>query len=213
MLTNLKRLEWWLYKQRKRLGLRNRSASIISDNCNAGIILHDLGLRFNTPTVNLFFRPTDFLLFLQDLPRHLTMIPSAVNDSSVSWPVGDLEGIHIHFMHYENFDQAKEKWVERAKRVDFSNLFIMMTDKNGCSYEQIRKFDLLPFKHKVILTHKAYAEFDSAYHIPGFEEQAEVGTLTDFKPGFWRRRYIDDFDYVAFLNGASVPELNAARNN
>ena len=30
--------------------------SIICNNCLGGVVLHDLGLPFNTPTINLFFR-------------------------------------------------------------------------------------------------------------------------------------------------------------
>ena len=35
--------------------------SIISSNCVGGVISHDLGLRFESPTVNLFFYPDSFL--------------------------------------------------------------------------------------------------------------------------------------------------------
>ena len=35
----------------------------------------------------------------------------------------------------------------------------------------------------------------------GFENEKEVGVLSDPKPGFFKRRYLDDFDYVRFLNG------------
>ncbi len=34
----------------------------------------------------------------------------------------------------------------------------------------------------------------------GFETKEELGVLTNYKDGFWRRRYLDDFDYVTFLN-------------
>ncbi|MBQ4244917.1 MAG: DUF1919 domain-containing protein, partial [Clostridia bacterium] len=98
-------------------------------------------------------------------------------------------------------EEAKEKWVERSKRVNYGNLFVMMTDKNGCTYDQIAEFDSLPYAHKVIFTHKPYPEFKSAYYMKEFENEGEVGVLSDWKPGFLKRRYLDDFDYVAFLNG------------
>ena len=56
------------------------------------------------------------------------------------------------------------------------------------------------YKNKVLFTHVEYPEFQSAYYIKGFEEQSELGTITNFKNHFWRRRYLDDFDYVKFFN-------------
>ena len=41
----------------------------ICNNCNAGIILHDLNLKFNTPTVNMYFEGTDFYGILLNQPN------------------------------------------------------------------------------------------------------------------------------------------------
>ena len=40
-------------KKNRRL-LKNRDIPIISANCVGGVIYHDLGLAFNSPTINLF---------------------------------------------------------------------------------------------------------------------------------------------------------------
>ena len=41
------------------------SPSIICNNCTGAVILHDLGLPFNTPTVNLYFAdPYEFIFLL-----------------------------------------------------------------------------------------------------------------------------------------------------
>ena len=103
-------------------------------------------------------------------------------------------------MHYNSFNEAKEAWERRAKRVDMSNVYIVMTDKNGCTYEHIKQFEELPYKNKVIFTHKSYKEFSSAYYIPGFETENEVGILSEWKPQLLKRRWLDDFDYVRFFN-------------
>ena len=199
------RIEHKLYIMRKRRKLKNISPTIISSNCNGGIILHDLGLRFNTPTINLYFDSNDFLKFLSDLKRYLEK-ELVETECEFDYPAGKLGDITIYFMHYSSFAEAKEKWEERKKRVDKDNLFIMMTDKNGCTNEQIKQFDELPFKNKVIFTHKPYPDIRSAVYMKGFENDGEVGVLSDWKPGFWKRRYIDDFDYVSFLNGEGVKQ-------
>ncbi len=193
------RAEHRLYIEAKRKKLKNKTPSILCDNCNAGIILHDLGLRFNTPVINLYFEPGDYLKFLSDPKKYIGTEPAQI-ESDKPFPVGRIEDITVYFMHYASFDEAKNKWIERSSRVDFDNLFVMMTDKNGCTYEQIAAFDALPFEHKVIFTHKPYLEFRSACYMKGFENDGEVGVLSDWKPGFLKRRYIDDFDYVSFLN-------------
>lgn len=193
------RAEHKLYIMRKRRKLKNPAPTIISSNCNGGIILHDLGLRFNTPTINLYFNSIDFLKFLSDLNGYLAEELVEV-ECEFDYPAGRLGDITIYFMHYPSFGDAKTKWDERKKRIDMNNLFIMMTEKNGCAYEMLKEFDRLPYKNKVIFTHKLYPDISSAVYMKGFENNDEVGILSDWKPGFWKRRYIDDFDYVSFLN-------------
>lgn len=55
---------------RKRL--KNNEFSIISNDCTGGVIYHDLGLRFTSPTINLFFEPyEDYLYFLSNIKDYL----------------------------------------------------------------------------------------------------------------------------------------------
>ena len=89
-------------------------------------------------------------------------------------------------MHYKTFEEAAKHWQKRIKRVDFANLFFIMTDRDGCTYEQIKTFD---------------PEFNSAFYIKGFENEEEVGILSNFRKYSWKR-YLDDFNYVDFLNNS-----------
>lgn len=78
----------------------------------------------------------------------------------------------------------------------------MGIDGDNCTYDSIKRFDNLPYKNKVIFTNKSYPEFKSSYYIKGFEDKKGVGVLLYFKEKQFRiRRYLDDFDYVKFLNG------------
>ena len=128
------RLEWWLFKKLRCFRLKNRTPSIIADNCNAGIIYHDLGLPFLSPTINLFFMPDDYLRFLRNPHHYLEVEPMETEDATVKWPVGMIDDVKVHFMHYKSFAEAKKKWLVRAKRLDFENLFVLMCEKNGCTY-------------------------------------------------------------------------------
>lgn len=59
-------------------------------------------------------------------------------------------------MHYKTFEDAKEKWDSRKNRLNYNNLFIICTDRDGCTYEQIKRFDQLTYKNKIMFTHKLY---------------------------------------------------------
>ena len=58
-----------------RKSLNNRDFSIICNNCvGGGVISHELGQRFNSPTVNLFMNHEDYIKFLTKL-THYTSVP------------------------------------------------------------------------------------------------------------------------------------------
>lgn len=184
------------YQNRKRL--TNFNPTIIASNCTGGFIAHDLHLRFNSPFVNLYLTPNDFIRYLKhiDVYRYqsLTFI-----QTDKPYPVGKLGDITLHFMHYANNEEATQKWQQRTARIDLDNLFIIMTERDGCSYQDLVEFDKLPFKHKVVFTHKPYPEIRSAFYIQGFENQQCVGDLFDYI-GIFGKRYYDRFDYVGWFN-------------
>ena len=45
--------------------LTNQGMSVISANCVGAFILHDLNQPFNSPFVNLYLDPSDFVRYLQ----------------------------------------------------------------------------------------------------------------------------------------------------
>jgi uncharacterized protein (DUF1919 family) len=186
---------------RKRL--TNKDFSLVSSNCNGAILLHDLKLRFNSPTVNLFMYPRDFIKYVSDIRHYSNCEIYFKEDKDLSYPVGFLEDIEIHFMHYPNEEEAKQKWIERTKRINFENIFIMMTDRDGCTMQDLINFDNLPYKNKVVFTHQPYPEIKSAYYIKGFENQGSVGELFHYKSRISLKRYYDDFNYVNWFNKSS----------
>ena len=151
--------------------LTNTDFSIISSDCTGGLICHDLNVRFNSPTVNLYFMASDFIFFLKNLkefidsgeitPLELEGIDHPVAKMSI--PAGE---IVLYLVHYKSVAEFKEKWEERKVRINYDNLFVAMNDRNECTYDLIKEFVLLPYKNKVCFTHKKYAEFDSAFYLP-----------------------------------------------
>jgi len=74
--------------------------TIISNNCIGGVIYSDFGLRFNSPTINLFFFANDYIRFLKALDHYLTTELIEVEEShylkNVGYPVGVLDDVEIH---------------------------------------------------------------------------------------------------------------------
>ena len=198
------RVEWLMYKEFKRRKLQNIAPTIIASNCNGEFLYYDMKLQFRSPTINLSFDMNDYVKMLENLRWYMKQPILPYNDDRFEFPTGMLDDVEIRFNHYETFDEAVTKWEERKKRIDWNNLFVLAIDGDNCTYETIKRFDQLPYENKVIFTHIPYPEFKSAYYIPGFENENGVGVLLYFKQQFLVRRYLDDFDYVTFLNGKGI---------
>ncbi|TCP89763.1 uncharacterized protein (DUF1919 family) [Cricetibacter osteomyelitidis] len=178
--------------------LKNHSMSVISSNCNGALILHDLGEKFNSPFVNLCLLPKDFIKYLQNI-EHYMKAELHFEQTDKPYPVGKLDDLTIYFMHYHCEQEARDKWIERTARMNLDNLFILMTDRDGCSYEDLQAFEQLPYKNKIVFTHQKYPEISTALYVPGFENQGQVGDLFEFS-GCSGKKYYDRLDYVAWFN-------------
>ena len=177
--------------------MSNQNVTILASNCNGTIMYHDLDLPYLSPTINLWFKDLDFVKMMENLEWYMNGQIIEVTDKEEDYPVGMLHDIKIYFRHYDSFDEAVSKWEERKKRIRWNNLFIVGSCWNG-DYEVIQRFEQLPYKNKVIFSPIPYPEFQSVYYVKKFKRR--WGVMTDFKDQFLKRRYLDDFDYVAFLN-------------
>ena len=189
----------WINK-RYRKRLINRDFTLIASNCNGAFILHDLGLRFNSPFVNLWMKPKDYIRMLSDLKGYMSEELSFINEDGVDYPVGLLRDVRVYFQHYDSEQEAGRKWDLRKARMNYDNLFILFTDQEGCSKADLEEFDRLPFSNKAVFTNKPYPELKSAIYIKGFETQKAVGNCFDFEPEHIGKKYYDRFDYVGWFN-------------
>ena len=183
-------------KQKKKL--KNKDLSVIASNCNGALILHDLGVRFNSPFVNLWIKPKDYTKLLKNFDGYMTKELSETTEDGIDYPVGKLGDVTIYFQHYDSFEQAKEKWNERKTRINKDNLFVLFTDRDGCTYEDLVEYDSLPY-NKVVFTNKPYPEIKSSFYIKGFENLDSVGHCFEYMPGK-KIKYYDQFDYVKWFN-------------
>ena len=188
--------------------LTNKDFSLFTNNCLGGFIYHDLGLKFLSPTINLRIKPKEFISFVGDLKYYLSQDLVEVSDDNQSIPVGLIEGdsthqsISIYFDHYLSFEEAREKWIERSKRVNYDNIIVMMEFYDGIHNEElIELFKSVPYK-KMILTHKDHKEeYTIAIHC--FDENLdmeEIGGKIFRYNGQTGKRFYDEFDYISFIN-------------
>jgi len=188
------------YRQR----LRRRDFSIISMNCNGGILYHDLGLEFTSPTVNLFLRAEDFAKLCENL-RYYMSIDEMVecHDPEViggrTYPIAYLGDLTLFLVHYKSVGEAQTKWNARKKRLHWDNILILNTDREGMTVELKDRFERLPYR-KVMFCHQPDEKHPSCCYIPGYENESSVGIITEHQ-GWSGLRPIDQFDWVEFLNG------------
>ena len=183
---------------------KNLTATIICNNCTAGFMLHDLSMKFRTPTINtLFYSFEDFFLFVNHLKEFQNAQIKEIN-SPYSYPVGllqtECEGVKIGFVHYSSYKEAVKAWKERFSRVNFSNLYVIY-EGIDISETQVDKLANLSYR-KAILSSKN-EELERRYpfyHGFSFYSKWRPGLIGDYKYWLSVRRNLDDFDYIAFLN-------------
>lgn len=183
--------------------LKNRNFTWLSSNCTGAIITHELNCKFNTPTVNLYIEPKDFIKFVSNLDDYADkeLIFDKELSQSKGYPVAKLDDITIYFVHYHTEKECVDKWKQRYARINMNNVYVMMSERDGCTYEDLVAFDGLPYKNKIVLTKKKYPEIKSAVYISGFEDKEELGDVFRMRRLLSLTKYYDDFDFVKWLNG------------
>jgi uncharacterized protein (DUF1919 family) len=175
---------WWLQRRNN-----NVDFTIISNNCWGGGIYEDLNLEYRSPTVGLFFYAPCYLNFLENFDR---LIDSEIkfvlkskyniaNNYRVShnhyYPIGILDDVEIHFLHYDTEVVAEDKWIRRKERINRDNLFVKFCNRDLCTSELILRFDNLKFKNKVFFTNKKLSGIKSSVYLPFYKNQECVGDL------------------------------------
>lgn len=175
-----------------RAAVEKKDFSVIASFCGGGTLYHDLGMRFLSPTVNLAFDGEDFCKFCLNLEHYISQELVEHRTELVSHPVGMLDDVQILFVHYKTFAEAKEKWEERSKRINFDRIFVMATDRDGMT-NCMEQFDRIPYK-KVMYTAKPYPQYDWAVYCPCFKKRSAVGVMTgicDLKGHRFYEKYVD----------------------
>lgn len=129
----------------RRVRLLNRNGiSLVSNNCLAGILYRDTGIRYQTPTVGLYFIGSAYREFIQDIYRDEFLGRDAWNldlenttfSNDLSCPVYCLNGVpKIVFLHYRTPGEAVEAWNSRLARLKGRQIKIILSVRDGVADE------------------------------------------------------------------------------
>lgn len=193
-----------------RIRLKRNDFSIVSNNCWGGHIHQKIGNEYRSPFVGLYLAPECYLKLLKSFPASLAApltfaetsrhayVNSARRNKNDHSPIGLLgDGIELHFIHYESEAEARDKWQRRLQRMEknVDRIFFKFDDRDGCTPEQLREFDLLPFRNKVCFVSRPNLGLKCGVWIPDSTE----GQVPDGRVlGMISPHYFDGADW---LNG------------
>ena len=180
--------------------LKNTDFSLVASNCNGAFILHDLNLKFRSPFVNLWIRPKEYIKYLENMEHYEKCEMEFVSEEGIEYPIGKLDDVRIYFQHYKSEQEAEQIWEKRQARLNKNNLFILFTDRDGCTYEDLKRFDALPYENKKVLCCKEYPELKSAVYVKEFAGEKQVGDCFEFCNKISPRKYYDVLKYVDWFN-------------
>ena len=195
----------------RRTRLKNKDFTVICNNCFAAMAIYQrLGLRYNTPTVGLFFYAEDYIRFLEGFNEYVNEPLRFKKESRHlrtqdffrkfhKYPIGVLgNDIEIHFNHYKNEEEAEEKWSRRIARINFENLFFVFSDRDEFQPQYLRRFEILPYENKIFFSCKPWPAAKSVVFVKDYECDSQVGDA------FRERVYEKYVDIVKWLNDGNI---------
>lgn len=190
------------YQLYMRARLKNHDFSLIMSNCVGGILSHDLGEQFRSPTINLTVR--DYLMFVKRLEYYMQLKPvGAGMDSKGNFPICQLHDVTLYGVHYHTHDEMITAWERRKTRINWDNIFLMATDEYVKTQEQLDEYNSLPYP-KVLFTKKPNTTYPFQVYIPGAETEENVGDVLRYTGFLGIRKFEKYFNCVKWLNDYRV---------
>lgn len=175
--------------------LKNNRFSIISSDCIGGVLYHDLGCKFTSPTINLIV--PEFLIFVKSLKHYIEVEPIPAGYSKKGEPIIMLDNIEIIGVHYHNHVELINKWNERKLRINWNNIVLISSDKFIKTTLEKEEFANLPFP-KLLFTGKRPTNAFEIF-IPKMSKKLSID-LTSYCDLLGRRIFEKYVNCVEFLN-------------
>ena len=202
ILTYLRKVYRKINRYFLRRRLKNRNFTILAPTCIAGIIYHELGCEFASPTINLWMHDKDFYKFarnLKDYLAHDLVFVQGIDET----PTAYLNDILIHFNHYHSEQDAREKWNSRKARINYDNLFIIGGDNpdgGAVTDEEIASLSQIECVNKLVFTIRDLP-LSYTMKLPKDPEKECINVYMFDKTNLLNRYVWEKkFDYVSWLN-------------
>lgn len=192
-----------LRRNNMRRRLSNHNITFLCPNCIGGILFHDLGLQFMSPTVNLMMTQTDFVKFVLNMDFYLAQKLEFYKHPEYECPCAYLGNISIHFTHYKSREEAESKWKERTARIQPDNVFVFLEERDELTKKEILELNQLKVKGLVVFTANTYDDIPYTISIQKYHNDGEIGNI--LTRSFWNdaREYEYYFDFVKWFNEAN----------
>jgi len=166
--------------------VKDKSFTIFSNDCYGGEIYRIMQMPYNTPFVGLMLMGPCYLKFLSEPHKYLKSTFTFIEESKYDeinklrnlkgmYPIGLLNDIEVHFLHYETEQDAIEKWQRRATRINWNNLKIKFSiDKDYSDINSLNIFSKLNFRDKVSFSNNQYKDYSFNILIPNNVSDATV---------------------------------------
>ena len=164
------RLQRSLMQKKIRRAVRGVDAegiTFISQNCIGGVFYHDLGLPFLSPTINAFIPEPGFVKLVLNL-RHYMQLEPAMRWGG-EYPIGTLDDVEIHFMHYDTCKEAKEAWEKRKARINWDKIFVIATDRNSFDDSVFEGWKKISYPKILFTAQRKYASAPDSVYFPEHE--------------------------------------------
>lgn len=162
---------------------KDKKFVVIANNCWGGEVYKRLNTEFNTPFIGLYIYGPDYVKLLENMDYYFSQELNFSEGSKwtatpLKYPVGKLDDIEIHFMHYKDNAEAKQKWERRVQRLqqvqDKDQFYIKICDRDHGDAETLKRFHALPYKNKISFaifslsnkSHVKVKENDDNVHVP-----------------------------------------------
>lgn len=175
---------------------KNSDFSLLCANCIGGYISHQLNVPFLSPTVNLMKSQPDFYKFISNLDYYLNCEFEELAPRIC--PRAKLDDIIINFTHYKTYEDGVSSWNRRKKRINYDNLWIIATDRDGIKVEDIEKLGYINCQGLVCFTSKKI-DLPYCFQLKQFSEKSQIGDILG-KTILGKWVFEQYFDYVSWLN-------------
>ena len=137
----------------KYIKIKDSNISILSDYCFGGYLYHKFGMKFLSPTINMYADNENYYRFISNLKKYMYAPMKEVSEildkpyrGFLSYPRGIIEDVEWEFNHDITYSTAAERWRRGSERFNWDNYIVIMTIRSD---EMALKFDQLPIEHKI----------------------------------------------------------------